>query len=163
MICVIDFEGFRLKNKFLFKELAFCKVSNLETKLYSFLPPFHWKYLSSAEKKTAHYCETYLHKIKWSQGETSVDDIPNIFKTLISEKDTIYVKGSYKKTLLENYLSASFDIRNLEDLECPRINELVKSEFRPVKCRISKHQHVQDHCALFKAINFSLWLKRRNE
>ena len=162
MICVVDFEGFRLQNKFLFKELAFCKVSNFETKLYSFLPPFHWKYLSSQEKKTAYYCENYLHKIKWNQGETSVEDLANLFKNLISETDVIYVKGLYKKTVVGNYLNENYDIRNLEDIECPRITELVKTEFRPVKCRISTHQHVQDHCALFKAINFSLWLKRRN-
>jgi len=152
MEVIIEFEGFDLKNKFIFKE--FCIL---------FLKDNHWlnffvksdrpfKKLSRQDKQTVKFCQNFIHKIFWRAGH--VDQrflIPGI-KLMLEEHCIVYTKGRNKKQILEDYLGNSVRVVNVEDLEIFGSQAKKKIETDICSLRFHKGNH---HCAVHKALFLS--------
>ena len=159
MIYVFDFEGFRLKTEFVVKEFAFCDLEEFSSDSKLFSPPFSWKRLNSQEKRTAAYCEKYIHQIRWSQEGTPLEDLNEVIQSKITTEDIIYVKGEYKRSVLLSILKEDYVVKNLEEIHCPKISDLAKNYELAVQCSYSRHKQ-HHHCALYKANIFARWLKK---
>ena len=159
MTAVVDIEGFQVKNKFYVKELAVFNLRDETTKQWIFRSPFPYNSIAVKDKKTVYHCEKYLHRIRWSRGYTEYNQLQPILSSFANSGDTIYVKGYQKTQYIRGLLPKSVEIKDLENLNCPKFEELeaVKVES---PCVITSHLD-SSHCALRKAVAFATWLNSR--
>ena len=148
MSIIIDFEGFMLESHtYVVKELAaYSFDGNILLVHWTFKPPRPFEELNEKDQKQCRWITRNLHGIQWEQGELAYENFRHIMGFLFKMYEKIYVKG-YEKTKFIETLS-SRNCYNLDDLGCPKINNL------PEKSVICPHHHLKNHCALAKVICF---------
>lgn len=121
---IIDSQGFRgIESEFVFKEITAVSI-NCET-FYTFLlsAPKEITELPEDIKRQNSWLTNNHHGLDYNKGFTSYTELYNVIHGLLSDFQTVYVKGSQKKTDLENIFYHE-NIINLEDLGCPSLEQL---------------------------------------
>lgn len=160
---VVDFEGFKHKSKpFVVKELAVCS-DNLDA--MTFKPPSDFAQLTHEEQRGFSWCTHNLHGIHWCDGMYDYSDLYPIATAirLRHPKTLFYSKGTEKCAFLTKLVG--FTVQNLEDLGCPKVdelNDLDSAQVCPIHCKCcAPESRLVSHCALRKVILFSKWLKEQ--
>ena len=164
-VVVLDFEGFRHKKSgFIIKELSIQSKNFSDTIL--FLPPVNFTELSASEQKCHNWVIRFLHGIEWSSGTFPYTFLETYFVLLAVRFQfaTFYAKGIEKCAKISELLNRP--VQNLENLNCPKIEELTAGntslcEFHSVK--VCHKKRLSRHCAKKKALAFLDWLEHRNE
>lgn len=156
---IIEFEGYNLRGRFIYKELVINVLSENEEndiKHFFIRPPFAKDKLKQKDLKNVLYCERYLHKIKWDSGNVRMSEVTKVLNSLPSNS-IVYTKGLQKKLLLEPLLPFSCDVIDLEDnLKCPRISVLCSKGDHI--CPLRFHWNTFN-CAYLKAVEFGEYVK----
>lgn len=151
---VIEFEGYQLKRRFVFKELVIYDLTSSTINHFFIKPPCPRELLTSSEEKTVRYCEAFLHKIKWHSGNTHLKDVIQFLNNL-PEASIIYTKGRNKTNLLASMFK-KFTVLNLEEENCPPITKIfVKPE---TECPLGFHKDSLN-CAHLKANAFATYIR----
>ena len=157
---VIDLEGYKCqKGDFIIKELAICS-DNID--IISFKPSIPFESLTTSERKAYTWTQKNLHGIHYTLGNYEYADLPQIMTSIRFRhpRSTFYAKGADKCKFLAKQLNTQ--VRNLDDLGCPKVEELNSTsnpEVCPLHCRCCTPKDILlKHCALRKAILFAKWM-----
>ncbi|GFX86216.1 uncharacterized protein TNCV_2560981 [Trichonephila clavipes] len=152
---VIDFEGFQLSSElFVVKELAVCAVNDDSFRgRWLFKPPHCFDQLPKPKQCTYSWVTKNIHKIKWESGELPYFYFRYVLDVIMGMFTYIYVKGLQKKKFF-HFLTGR-DILNLDDVKCPKVNDLYSSD---VLCPFS-HEKNFNHCAVYKARVYGKFLE----
>lgn len=153
---VVDIECFRYRNsEWIIKEIA---ISGDFVDSISLRPPFDLNQLSSAVEKQFRWITVNLHHMPWNSGRHSYDRLKLFVESvkLRYPKSCFYTKGCQKREFLSKLFDKEF--HNLEDLGCPKYEELEKtSGTYCTEYPLIHHDNI--HCARKKAKAFGSWLK----
>ena len=158
-IIVLDLEGFKLKSLgFIIKELRLC--SSYNDKIF-LKPPLKFTDLLAHDRQTVIWLTNNLHGFDWDEGDILYCDLKTIclsFSLRFTRKN-FFAIGIEKCELLSKFLQKT--VYNLEDLNCPRISEIISEEKVPSCYRHSNFRstngQLSNHCAERKARIFSQW------
>ena len=158
-IIVLDLKGFKLKSLgFIIKELSLCSSYN---DTIFFKPPLKFGNLPAHDRQTVIWLTNNLHGLDWDEGDIPCCDLETIclsFSFRFTRKK-FFAKGIEKCELLSKLLQKT--VYNLEDLNCPRISEIISEEQVPSCYHRSNFRSTNDqlsnHCAERKARIFSQW------
>lgn len=154
MTAFIDLQGFRGDDKnFIPKEVAVISENGYKIAHLLLKPPYQLQSLSRGRRKEVFYMENCFHGLLWRLGQVNFEDFESVLLTLVKDFNTIYVKGTEKKSVL-NFLDKS--IINLEDLSCPSLDKL-KQKFIAVQCL--NHTIDDPVCAFENVMLLSRWYK----
>lgn len=159
MSFIVEFEGYELSSKFVFKEVCISNIhQSSDTDQHFFIKsPHSFKALSDKNKSIVRFCETYLHRIKWKDGVSTFKDFVKKLNDIPS-KSTIYTKGEKKVVILESLLvDDSINVTNLEDLGCLPITKLQIA--LSGDCPLSLHRPTYN-CAHEKVLAFKNFLNK---
>ena len=140
------------------KELSFCSSYN---DTFFFKPPLNFADLPAHDRQTVIWLTNNLHGLDWDEGHILYCDLKTIclsFSFRFTRKN-FFAKGIEKCELLSKLLQKT--VYNLEDLNCPRISEIISEEQVP-SCYLhsnfrSKNDQLSNHCAERKARIISQW------
>ena len=161
-IIVLDLEGFKLKSLgFIIKELSLCSSYN---DTIFFKPPLKFTELPAHGRQTVIWLTNNLHGLDWDEDDIPYSDLKTIclsFSFRFTRKN-FFAKDIEKCALLTKLLQKT--VYNLEDLNCPRISDII-SEAQvppPPPCYLhsnfcSTKNQLSNHCAERKARIFSQW------
>ena len=128
-IIVLDLEGFKLKSLgFIIKELSLCSSYN---DTIFFKPPLKFTDLPAHDRQTVIWLTNNLHGLDWDEGDIPYRDLKTIclsFSFRFTRKN-FFAKGIERCQLLSKLLQKT--VYNLEDLNCPRISEIISVEQVP--------------------------------
>ncbi len=156
---VIEFEGYHIKNSFVFKEVTAVNLETLEVIHLFIKSPFQRKKLQYNDRKVVRFCELFLHRIKWHAGRSYMKEFIDFIK-LIPSGSQLYTKGQQKVDLLRKYCSQC-TVHDLEETGCPGITKIHNVQTNV--CPLSFHQNSLN-CSHIKAITFAKFLlKAQNE
>ncbi|GIY49698.1 hypothetical protein CDAR_173961 [Caerostris darwini] len=152
---VLDFEGFQISaGSFIIKELAVCAVhDDTFCGRWLFKPPHPFELIEPRKKENYLWVTKHLHKIKWDDGELPYEYLRSVLTIIMEMFPYIYVKELEKNKFLE--FLTSKEILNLDDYECPKVNDLPPlNVFCPFQ-----HGKNFNHCAVYKAKVFTKFLE----
>ena len=126
-----------------------------------FQTPLKFADLPAHDRQTVIWLTNNLHGLDWDEGDIPYCDLKTIclsFSFRFTRKN-FFAKGIEKCELLSKLLHKT--VYNLEDLNCPRISEIISEEQVP-SCYIhsnfrSTKDQFSNHCAERKARIFSQW------
>lgn len=135
---ILDFQAYVLnRKKIVPKELAI--FDGYATSHYIFKPPVTFTSLSAHDKRQVSWLENNYHGLRWSIGWISLRDLPNILKYECLN-DLVYVKGSEKKSFIQNILGHTAVVEEYPSLQ-PTLHRL------DLKPRCFYHSY-NGHCAI---------------
>ena len=150
MIGVIDAELFCSS---VVKELAVCTPTF--SRCVSFLPPTFWENLTKKETKVNQFLTERVHNLRWDSGNLPYWYLPIVVELFHPPNVQLFSKGSQKCQVLSELFKC--DVRNLEELGCPRIGQL--SHESNIQCEAYPQSHTNTlHCAQLKAKTYYNWL-----
>ena len=159
-LIILDIEGFKCgKKPLIIKELSVCSANTIDT--INFLPPVQFNNLSKEEKKAYNCVSKFLHGLRWDEGEYPYSYLNQIFDSirLRNPNSHFFAKGTQKSVLLAEYLK--LPVTNLEDIGCPKIEQLLGQEKHICKRHshlLPSHQLLK-HCTVRKSKVFFDWLQ----
>lgn len=128
MTLIVDLQGFKSKeNQFIFKEIAFTSCSDDLVESYLLQPPFPWSQLTARYKSTNAWLIRNFHGLFWDSGTINYNFLHEGIKEKLTRTQTIYVKGSEKRTWLLKTFPNIKCVVDLDDLGCPALNQLQKN------------------------------------
>lgn len=145
---LIEFEGFALGSKFIFKEVSIVNVTTKKITTYFLKSPYPRKYLASKDKSIVAFCETHLHKINWESGIHRMRDLKQ-YISKIGFGDIVYTKGLQKAQTLKTLFSGSCCVVDLEEIGCQCVSVYLKNI--SVNQCIRKFHNNSEHCSYLKA------------
>lgn len=151
-------EGFVLKNRFVLKELVVFNADDKWRRQFLIKPPCHASKLSLADRNAVKYLQTFRHRIGWNSGFVSLRVVSSYLKRVTTGHD-VFTKGNQKTTLLKGFCSNARSVTNLEDFGCPKVDN-IKFNIADSGCQLYYHRG-NKHCALYKAIVFSRFLRNQ--
>ena len=161
-IVVLDFEGFRHKKSgFIIKEISVQSKYFSDTILVC--PPTDFSCLTNSEQKSHCWVSKYLHGLDWNIGDFPYCFLNTYFILLILRfpSAVFYAKGLEKCEKLSDCLKKP--VHNLEDLNCPKFEEL-SNQSDLIACdfhsKSTPQRQKQRHCANKKAKFFFNWLEK---
>ena len=117
MSCIVlDIE---LTDKNIIKELGLFIDGSVQG--FSFCPPKTFKPNEQTSWNTKH-----LHGIAWSSGKLDYDKLLAVFHDVKVMNAEVFAKGLEKCRLLTTFLGQN--VENSDDYDCPKIQDLVKTE-----------------------------------
>lgn len=146
MKVVIEFEGFKLKSKFCFKELSICELDTGICSHFFIKPNKNYYQLSPKERKNVTYCERNLHGIYWRAGIDRFQSVQSYVNNLVKEGAVVYTKGFEKVQILEKSFVIPGPILDFNELNLEFFNSY--EGVRP--CPLSFHKN-SSHCSHYKA------------
>ena len=117
---------------------------------YSFRPPKKYK-----PTKQAFWCKRNLHGIVWNSGRLDYSELANVLPTAV--KGEHFSKGT--ENCETSGISLDKQVKNLEDLGCPRAQDLVDKEIWICSSYPLRHKTTL-HCAERSAKLFGNWIMR---
>ena len=165
---VVEFEGFQVQNRYIFKEIVVKCVETLETQHFFLKSPFPLTRLTKRECNIVSYCEKNLHHIYWNSGREYLRDIVKRLAFLNSTGNTVFTKGEQKVEALKKQLHLKCPVLDVTELiEKQAIDypsSLVAYSQRKglesnVLCPLRFHRSSR-HCAYIKADFFSYLIKQ---
>jgi hypothetical protein len=146
---IIDFEGYKINEKFIFKEFASFNLDNKNTLHYFVKSPYFYIDIQT------NWVYNNIHHIPLSFGNTNINKLYDI----INSREFILVKGREKTRIIKNLSKQSDKIIDLELLGCPKY-----SEKHTINCSYEPHNLSNfNHCALKKTLFFKDWFIAKNE
>ena len=137
-----------LTEKNIIKELGLSIEESVQG--FSFCPPKTFKPNKQTSWNTKH-----LHGIAWSSGKLDYDKLFAVFYDIKVMNAEVFAKGLEKRRVLTTFLEQN--VENLDDYDCPKIQDLVKTESLWV-CSNYPFQHkTRLHCAERKAKVYREW------
>ncbi|XP_025421082.1 uncharacterized protein LOC112691143 [Sipha flava] len=140
-----------VNNKYFIKEMSIVDIESLAIQ--------HWIFKHTSIKQDTksqsvnRWLMRYYHEIPLEYGDVDYGELNEILKSL--KFDCIYVKGLQKQQILQKFIS-NITIINLEDLECPRLNQLQTDNTLP-RCIYHKDSSSKQ-CTLYKVFALHKWL-----
>lgn len=98
-----------------------------------FKAPFNITELNDERQLEARWVTRYYHGIDWSYGDMTYHCIKQQIRDLISDCETLYVKGEEKKLLLQN-IEPNIKIVDINSINCDSIKQLKKLSANNKKC-----------------------------
>ena len=142
-IIVLDLEGFKLKSLgFIIKELSLCSSYN---DTIFFKPPLKFTDLPAHDRQKVIWLTNNLHGLDWDEGDIPYCDLKTICLSFSFRfvRKNFFAKGIEKCELLSKLLQKTF--YNLEDLNCPRISEIISEEQVP-SCYLHSNFRIKSLC-----------------
>lgn len=128
MTLIVDVQGFKTdENQFIFKEIAFTSATDNSVESYLLQPPFRWSQLPARYRSTNAWLIRNFHGLPWDSGSVRYDFLYGRIERKLNKANTVYLKGSEKRTWLLNTFPHIQCIIDLDDLECPALNQLQKN------------------------------------
>lgn len=159
-ILVVDVQGFYINNNFIAKEISILSDDS-QAQTFIIKPPFQHSLLTTKEKATNNWLYRYHHGLNWGDGESTLLNVVEYFKIFIMNKEFIgYVKGLEKTCWVKNLFMNEIPFYNLDDLECPNLKTLYKTNSSINVCNY--HNYKNNICSeknvyiLMKFIKFYL-------
>lgn len=98
------------------------------------------------------WLETHYHEIPLEYGDIQYDEICRILNSFNFK--CIYIKGEQKKNIIKEFVQHT-SIINLEEMSCPRLNQLCIEDTMPCCIYHMKLNHKQ--CTLHKVFTLRKW------
>jgi hypothetical protein len=143
-------EGFLLRGKFVFKEIAFyCLETNILNQYIISPPSKVFNTLSQKERRTVSYCENHLHRIKWMTKGKSFMYVKYLVNKMLQSQDEIYTKGDQMKRFIELQINPRCRVIDFDSTVSSgvRFDKTLKETGH---CQLCFHENT-DHCAVNKA------------
>lgn len=138
-------------NKYLIKEMSIVGVETMVTQHYIFK---HGDHTQNAKSRSVNkWLERNYHGFSIEHGDieyTEIDKILNSFGFRY-----IFVKGEQKQNIIKTYIP-HVDVIDLEELDCPRLDELCVEKKNLPCCIFHMHKHYT-HCTLYKSHVLKKW------
>ena len=115
-LIVLDIE---LTEKNIIKELGLFIDGSVQG--FSFCPPKSFK-----PNKQTSWNTNHLHGIAWSSGKLEYENLFAVFFDIKVKNAEVFAKGLEKCRLLTTFLGQN--VENLDDYDCPKFQDLVKSD-----------------------------------
>ncbi|KAL4152739.1 hypothetical protein QTP88_000572 [Uroleucon formosanum] len=145
MQCVLG-----VNNKYMIKEMSIVDTETWATQ--------HWifKHSKSMEdnksRKTNKWLERNYHQLSIDYGDVEYEEVGKILNSL--KFTCIYVKGEQKKQVLMEYIP-HVALINIEDLGCPRLDQICDDETLP--CCIFHMEFNPKQCTFYKVFAIRKW------
>lgn len=140
---IIDFEGYKINKKFIFKEFASYDLDNKIMHHFFLKSPYY-----KGDMQTSWVFKN-IHKIPLNYGNSNINKLYNT----LNSKDYILVKGREKTQIIKN-ITKSDKVIDLGLLGCPKY-----SEIDGINCSYIPHNLSNfKHCALKKTLFFKNWI-----
>lgn len=139
-----------INNKYFIKEMSIVDTETWTTQ--------HWIFKNSKllqdnkSRKTNKWLERNYHQLSIEYGDIEYEELSRILNSL--KFDCIYVKGEQKKQLLNEYIQ-HLTIINIEDLGCPRLDQICDEETLP--CCIFHKDLNPKQCTFYKVFAIRKW------
>jgi hypothetical protein len=160
MDIVVDVECFYGN---IIKELSFCTYTGY-SECFLFKPPHTFEQCSEIEKIKNSWFSRNIHQIAWNAGFYDYSERDTIIKVIAKRPGAhFYAKGEETCKLLARLFGINFT--NLEDLDCPDIEELMDEGWgTQIKCDSYPGRHNGlTRCAQRKARIYSNWLREYDD
>ena len=137
-------------NKYFIKELSIVDTETWANQ--------HWIFKNSKSKqdnksrKTNKWLEHNYHKLTIEYGDVEYEELSRILNSL--KFSCIYVKGEQKKQLLTEFIP-QVALINIEDLGCPRLDQICDDETLP--CCIFHMEFNPKQCTFYKVFAIRKW------
>ncbi|KAL4111783.1 hypothetical protein QTP88_015670 [Uroleucon formosanum] len=137
-------------NKYFIKEMSIVDTETWATQ--------HWIFKNSKSmqdnksRKTNKWLERNYHKLSIEYGDIEYEELDKILNSL--KFTCIYVKGEQKKHLLMEFLP-QVALINIEDLGCPRLDQICNEETLP--CCIFHMEYNPKQCTFYKVFAIRKW------
>ena len=145
MQCVLG-----VNNKYMIKEMSIVDIETYATQHWIFKNP-HLKQ-DNKSRKTIKWLERNFHQLTIEHGDVEYDEVGRILNSL--KFKCIYVKGEQKKQLLIDFIP-HVSIVNIEDIGCPRLDQICDDESLP--CCIFHMEFNNKQCAFYKVFALKKW------
>ncbi|KAL4125738.1 hypothetical protein QTP88_009978 [Uroleucon formosanum] len=145
MQCVLG-----VNNKYMIKEMSIVDTETWATQ--------HWifKHSKSMEDNKSHKTNKWLernyHQLAIEFGDVEYEELGKILNSLKFTR--IYIKGEQKKQVLMEYIP-HVALINIEDLGCPRLDQICDDETLP--CCIFHMEYNQKQCTFYKVFAIRKW------
>jgi hypothetical protein len=136
--------------KYLIKEMSVIDTETWATQ--------HWIFKHCDNKqdgltrRTNKWLEKHHHGLSMEYGDVEYEEIDRILNSL--KFDTIYVKGEQKQKMIIEFIPHTTVI-NIEELGCPRLNQLCNEDNLP--CCIFHMDLNPKQCTFFKIFTLRKW------
>jgi hypothetical protein len=135
---------------YLIKELSVIDTETYSTQHWIFK---HDKSTQDAKsRRTNTWLEHFYHDLSLEYGDVEYEEIGRILNSL--KFDQIYVKGEQKQKIISEFVPHIMVI-NIEDLGCPRLNQLCAEGNFP--CCIFHINLNPKHCTFYKMFALRKW------
>lgn len=151
MSYIIEFEGYSLPNKFIFKEVTIVNNNTEEFTSFFLRSPYPRQCLTAKEKNIVKFCETHVHKISWYSGIHKITDFKK-YLSAIKAGDKVFSKGLQKVDILRKLLDPGVILIDLEDLNCEKVSVFLQKN-KLNSCMLEFHIG-SEHCSYNKAQAF---------
>ncbi|KAE9523208.1 hypothetical protein AGLY_016396 [Aphis glycines] len=145
MQCVLG-----VNNKYMVKEMSIVDTATWTTQ--------HWIFKNSKSiqdnksRKTNKWLERNYHQLAIEYGDIEYEELGKILNSL--KFNCIYVKGEQKKQVLMEYIP-HVALINIEDLGCPRLDQICDDETLP--CCIFHMEFNPKQCTFYKVFAIRKW------
>jgi len=139
-----------VKNKYFIKEMSIVDTATWATQ--------HWIFKNSKtmqdnkSRKTNKWLEHNYHKLTIEYGDVEYEELSRILNSL--KFTCIYVKGEQKKQMLAEFIP-QVALINIEDLGCPRLDQICDEETLP--CCIFHMEFNPKQCTFYKVFAIRKW------
>jgi len=145
MQCVLG-----LNNKYMIKEMSIVDTETWTTQHWIFK---HSKSMQdNKSRKTNKWLERNYHQLSIDYGDVEYEELSRILNSL--KFNCIYVKGEQKKQILMEYIP-HVALINIEDLGCPRLDQICDDETLP--CCIFHMEFNPKQCTFYKVFAIRKW------
>lgn len=140
----------RSDNKYLIKEMSVVDTFTWASQ--------HWIFKNSPgaqngqSRKTNKWLERNFHQIALEYGDVEYEQLERILNSLKFEH--IYVKGDQKRQLIKDFIP-QVNVVNMEDMDCPRLDQLCIEDNLP--CCIFHMDLNPKQCTFYKVYALRKW------
>ena len=111
--------------------------------------PYGLRFLSEKYRRVNYWLRTNKHGLNWGDGWLPYEKLGDLLYVVLVNQ-TVYVKGTEKVKWFEKLLGekgkTKISVRNIEELECPKLNSVKNTSGR---CKEhSKCENVKKTCAV---------------
>lgn len=143
--CVLDGAA-----KFMIKEMSVVDIDTYATQHWIFK---HSHLTQNAKSRSVNkWLERNYHKLSLEYGDVEYTEINHILNSLTF--DVIYVKGEQKQKIIKDIVPYA-NIINIEEIGCPRLNQVCDEETMP--CCIFHKDLNPKQCTFFKVFALKQW------
>ena len=143
-------------NKYLIKEMAIASVDDGSCQHWVFKTPHETQ--NARSRSVNKWLYRNYHQLSLDCGDVEYREIERILKSL--DFTCLYEKGEQKQRIIENYIP-DFDVIDLQELGCPRLNQLrdASKSHLSQSTRCLYHKNLDfTHCTFYNVLNLKKWL-----
>jgi len=136
-------------SNYLIKEMSVVDTETWSTQHWIFKQP---NIQDAKSQRTNKWLERNYHQIAATYGDVEAEEIERILNSLNFQY--IYIKGLQKQQIIQEYIP-HITVINIEDLGCPRLDQLCTEENLP--CCIFHMNLNPKHCTFYKIFALRKW------